>query len=320
MDKAVYKLPSEFIERMKKLYPRDYVEVLHSFLSGKTPSFRCNLIKVSLRDLLSSLKNLNVKYRSIDWHPLSFLLLSPSQRDFQKEDIYKQGLVYFQNLSSMLPVIFLKAFPKDKVLDLCAAPGSKTTQIVSETPEVAELTAVEKIKPRFYKLLANLKNQGQDRFVKVKLGDGIKFWKENEEYFDKVLVDAPCSAEANFRLANPKSYSYWSYRKVKESQHKQKGLLYSGIKSLKPGGKLVYSTCTFSPEENEEVVNWAIDKFKGGVYLENFNLPFKNYKDGIIEWKGKKYSDSLKFTKRIMPDDKMEGFFIAVLRKPYPIS
>lgn len=314
MDKLLNKLPREFIERIKKIYPADFSKILRSFLVEKKPTFRTNLVKIQTQDLATRLQSQNIVTKRVDWYKDAFVLIRPKAREFQKNTLYKDGFVYFQNLSSMLPVLLLSPGQNEKILDLCAAPGSKTTQIVSDSRGKSLIVAVEKVSVRLYKLLANLKLQGAVS-VKTELGDGAKTWKKYPEYFDKVLVDAPCSCEGNFFVHNPRTYSYWSLRKIKESKHKQKRLLFSGIKSLKAGGVLIYSTCTFSPEENEEVIQWALDKFADKIYLEKISFKLSNIKPGLLQWKGKEFSKVLKLTKRIIPTDTMQAFFIGCLRK-----
>ena len=315
MDKRLNKLPPEFIERLRRIYPRQYAAIFDSFLSKEVTTFRANCTKVDVPSLVEELKAKNVVFRHVVWYKKAFILVKPAQRDFQEYALYKEGKVYIQNLSSMLPVIVLKPCQGETILDLCAAPGGKTTQIVSEVKGQAEVVAVEKVKPRFYKLCANIKNQGQQDVVKVELADGVRVWRDYPRYFDKVLIDAPCSCEAGFLVSHPKTYSYWSYRKVKECQHKQKRLLFSGIMSLKPKGRLVYSTCTFAPEENEEVVNWALRKFGDEIYLEEIELPLRNIRGGLLEWKGRQFVPSMVSAKRIIPTEAMEGFFLACFRK-----
>jgi len=234
-------------------------------------------------------------------------------RNFQNTDIYKQGLVFVQGLSSMIPVLALEPQNNEKILDLCAAPGAKTTQIVSLAPQ-AEVVAIEKIRTRYYKLLANLKLQGIDS-IKILILDSIWVRKKFPEEFDKILADVPCSAEGRFLVSNPKTYKYWKQRKVKEMVHKQKKLLAAAFFALKEGGSLVYSTCTFSPEENEGIIDWFINKFKDRVELVQFKIPLANAREGLLRWKDKKFSPSLRLTRRVIPDGTMEGFFIAKLKK-----
>lgn len=313
MEKRIYLLPKEFLAKLKKIYPQEYPQICRTFLSRKKHSFRINYKKTDLVSLRKALIKERIKFKELKWPEGSFILES-DLRKFQETFIYKDGLVYLQNVSSMIPPLVLEPKRDEKILDLCAAPGAKTTQIFSLVGGEAEIIAVEKIRTRFYKLLANLKIQAADT-VKTILMDGVRIFKKYPEYFDKVLLDAPCSSEARFWVNNVRSFKYWKERKVKEMAHKQKKLLASAIKSLKEGGILVYSTCTFSPEENEEIINWALNKFKDKLEIIPVSLPIKNIKPGLIEWKGKKFSSSLKLSLRILPNDFMEGFYIAKLRK-----
>ena len=313
MEKRIYLLPKEFLAKLKKIYPQEYSQICRTFLSRKKHSFRINYKKTDLVSLRKALIKERIKFKELKWPEGSFILES-DLRKFQASFIYQEGLVYLQNISSMIPPLVLEPKKDEKILDLCAAPGAKTTQIFSLVGGEAEIIAVEKIRTRFYKLLANLKIQAADT-VKTILMDGVRIFKKYPEYFDKVLLDAPCSSEARFWIANMRSFKYWKERKVKEMAHKQKKLLTSAIKSLKEGGILVYSTCTFSPEENEEIINWALNKFKDIIEIVPVSIPIKNIKPGLVEWKGKKFSPSLKLSLRILPNDFMEGFYIAKLRK-----
>ncbi len=313
MKQEVYRLPEEFLSRLKQIYPHNYNNICSSFASKKAQSFRINYLKTDLRSLRRKLIEEHIKARELEWPPGAFILKSDMRR-FQNTSIYREGLVYVQNISSMIPPLILRPQKGEKILDLCAAPGAKTTQIASLVKEETEIVAVEKIRTRYYKLLANLKIQGAS-FVKAILLDGVLVRKKFYDYFDKVLLDAPCSAEGKFYIKNPRSFKYWKYRKVKEMAHKQKRLFSSAFCALKEGGILVYSTCTFSPEENEEIVDWALDKFKDNISLFPVEVPFKNIKRGLLRWRKKKFSLSLDLTLRIIPTDYMEGFFIACFKK-----
>lgn len=312
MQEAVYRLPQEFLHKLKKIYPNRYNNIADTFLRKREPTFRINYSKTDLTNLRKTLQNQRVRFKEFSFPKGSFLLKNPL-RDFQRTEVYQKGLIYVQNLSSMLPALILSPESGDKILDLCAAPGAKTTQIVS-LASGAEVVAIEKIRTRYYKLLANLKNQGSDS-VKVFLLDSIWVRKKFPECFDRILADVPCSAEGRFLVSNPKSFKYWKQRKVKEMVHKQKKLLHSAFFALKEGGTLVYSTCTFSPEENEGVIDWFINKFKEKLELMPVDIPLSNAIKGLTSWKGKGFSSDLRLTKRIIPNDLMEGFFVAKLKK-----
>lgn len=312
MKEIVYKLPSDFLHRVKKIYPNHYHNVINTFVDTKETTFRINYLKTDLTNLRKELVNKKIRFKELPY-PLGAFILKSSLREFQNTDIYTNGLGYVQNVSSMIPPLVLSPQNGDEILDLCAAPGTKTTQIVSLAPQ-ANVTAIEKNRIRYYKLLANLKTQGADK-VKVLLIDGIWVRKKFPEYFDKILLDAPCSAEGRFNLNNPRSYKYWSERKVKEMVRTQKKLLYAAFFALKEEGVMVYSTCTFSPEENEEIISWFLDKFEGKVELQPIDIPLNNVYQGLGCWKDKQFASHLRFTRRIVPNEYMEGFFIAKLKK-----
>jgi 16S rRNA (cytosine1407-C5)-methyltransferase len=312
MREGIHRLPQEFLHKLKKIYPASYTKIASTFLKKKQTSFRINYLKTDLISLRKLLRGQRVKFKELQYPPGAFLLKNPL-REFQRTAIYKEGLVYVQNLSSMLPSLVLAPQDTDKILDLCAAPGTKTTQIVSLSPG-ARIIAIEKDRGRYYKLLANLKLAGADS-VKVLLLDSIWVRKKFPEEFDKILADVPCSTEGRFLTTDPRSFKYWKQRKVKEMVHKQKKLLHSAFFALKEGGTLVYSTCTFSPEENEGVIDWFINKFKYKVEIEPIKIPLSNAKQGLLRWKDKNFSPSLHLTRRILPDDLMEGFFVAKIKK-----
>lgn len=313
--KAVFNnLPPEFLEKLKKIYPMSFPGICETFLHKKEQTFRINYLKTDLAHLKEDLDREGIRYRELHWPKGSFILRSDN-KDLKRTPAYIDGKIYMQNVSSMLPPIILGPKKGERILDLCAAPGAKTSQIASIAGRDIELVAVEKLEIRHQKLLATLRIQGLLDFAKVLLADGTNITKEYAPgYFDKALVDAPCSGEALFYLRDPKTFRPWDQKRVKGLSHSQKALLYSGINALRAGGELVYSTCTFSPEENEEVADWALNKF-GDLRLVPIDLPVTNKVRGLTAWEGKRFSKDLSLTMRILPDEYMEGFFIAKFRK-----
>lgn len=144
---------------------------------------------------------------------------------------------------------------------------------------------------------------------------GQIFWQTHQEQFDKTLVDVPCSMEGRFDTSDPKTYEWWSPGKVKELSEKQKWLLRSAVSSTKPGGVIVYSTCTLAPEENEMVIDWIIKKEKGAVEILPIHIPNCPTRNGLSTYRGKSFTDGMDKTLRIFPDGTMEGFFVAKLGK-----
>ncbi len=312
MKKPIVQLPNNFLQKLRKLYPHRYEDIIRTFQEKKATTFRINPLKTTLPRLRDMLRRKSLRFSEFKYPQGAFLLKTPL-RQFQNTNIYKQGFVHVQNISSMLPVLALDPQDSDSILDLCAAPGTKTTHMASFAPK-AEIIAIEKARDRYYKLLANLKTQGID-WVKVMLLDSIWVRKKFPEYFNKILADMPCTTEGRFLISNPRTYKYWKDRKVKEMVHKQKKLLGAAYLALQEGGELVYSTCTFSPEENEGIIDWFLKRHKDEVKLMPIDFPIPNAIDGITRWGDKKYCSAIRMTKRIIPDNIMEAFYIAKIKK-----
>jgi 16S rRNA (cytosine1407-C5)-methyltransferase len=173
---------------------------------------------------------------------------------------------------------------------------------------------VEKSKGRFFKLKANLKHH-QVSCVDLYLTDGAGVWRKTPERFDRVLLDAPCSSESRFRADKPKTFEHWKLKKIKEMAKKQKALIKSAIKSLKPGGVLVYSTCSFAAEENEAIIHFALKQFQDAIQVEPFDLPIDNIQPGLLSWQGKEYHPQVQHSVRILPNLLMDGFYLCRLKK-----
>lgn len=237
------------------------------------------------------------------------------------------GYYYVQEIASMLPILVLEPEKQEKILDLAAAPGSKTTQIASELANTGLIIANDVSLGRIKILASNLEKSGAMNTI-ITRGNGIILCKKMEEsnlkevdgqgtlvpyLFDKILVDAPCSGEGTLR-SSPKTAQMWNINSVKSLSGLQKKLVANTIPLLKKNGILVYSTCTHAPEENEEVVDFVLKNFKD-VKIEEIELPVKTRK-GITRWNNKKYSEAVKLSCRIYPqDNNTDGFFIAKFRR-----
>jgi NOL1/NOP2/sun family putative RNA methylase len=219
------------------------------------------------------------------------------------------GYYYVQEVCSMMSVIALNPQPGELILDLCASPGSKTTQIVSKMKNTGTLMANDLKLDRIAILASNLEKAGSTNTV-VTRNDAIdlcsKFKKRNIQ-FDRILLDAPCSGEGTIR-SSPKTLLMWNEQVVDKFSRQQKKMLAHALKCLKVGGTLVYSTCTHAPEEDESVVDFAIRNFP--VKIEHVSLPLKT-RQGITEWKTESFSSEVKKSHRIYPQDNdSEGFFL----------
>ena len=307
-------LPEAFLERLKTLIPSHrWDAVVNTFTTPAPTTFRVNTLKAAPEAVRAELAEAGFLLGGVSWWSAAFLLQRGTLRELQETRVYREGAIYVQGLSSMLPPLVLAPEPEETVLDLTAAPGSKTTQMACLMQGRGRLLANDSDRVRFYKLRANVQHQGAVN-VEPHLGYGETLGRRQPEAFDRVLVDAPCSVEGRFQAREPKSYRFWSLRKVHEMAHKQRRLLVAGLAALRPGGTLVYSTCTFAPEENEAVVDWAMGQAPGAA-VEPFTLALPNQMAGLTAWAGRPFHASLQHARRILPTDQMEGFFIAKLRK-----
>jgi len=302
-------LPALFIERLEKIIPAEYFTDVLSTFSGHSPvTVRINTLKKPAEQVLAELIASGIPFEKISWSSDALILTGLASEQCRELELVKNNVLYRQSLSSMLPVLVLDPQKEEMVLDFCAAPGSKTTQMSALMENQGEIVAVEAIRPRFYKLKSVCELLGAIN-VSCKLTDARRF--RSFELFDKVLVDAPCSSESRFKTDDPKSVGYWSPRKIKEMVQKQRGLLLSASRFLKSGGTLVYSTCTFAPEENEGVLDWVLRKSEGQLELAPAAIEgIKSY-PAIHEWEGKSYAPEVEQALRVLPVETMEGFFVA---------
>ncbi len=222
------------------------------------------------------------------------------------------GHFYVQDIASMLPPRVLQPQPGDVVLDMSAAPGSKTTQMAVMMNNQGMILANDVVQKRLRALTNNLQRMGILNTAVVK-NYGESFGNQYFEVFDKILLDPACSGLGTLHK-NPEVLSWWTPNQCVRLASGQRQLLGSAIKALKPGGKMVYSTCTLTPEENEEVLDYALNTYP--IELENINLPGLNTRPGLTEFEGRKYHSQIERALRLYPfENQTEGFFLAKIRK-----
>jgi 16S rRNA (cytosine1407-C5)-methyltransferase len=208
----------------------------------------------------------------------------------------------------MVPALVLGPRPGEKILDIAAAPGSKTTQMAALMENCGAILANDIDPVRAERLAYNLRLQGC-LIAEVRVGRGEKLGEQLHESFDRVLVDVPCSGEGRFVVFEPGTSRFWSTKKVTECVRLQRRLLSSGTNALKPAGILVYSTCTLNLDENERVVQWALENLP--LEVENLPLRIEGTYKGMSRGLDSRISKAL----RIFPDEQKEGFFVCRLRK-----
>ena len=212
----------------------------------------------------------------------------------------------------MLPVIALNPKPGERVLDMCAAPGSKTTQLAATMRNQGLIIANDVSVKRLRSLMFNLRRMGVLNTAVCK-GYGEQYGNVHFETFHRVLVDPPCSALGTLQKS-PEVLSWWTPGRSEKLAGIQLRLVESGLKALKPGGVLTYSTCTITPAENEGVIDQILEKFP--VQLEQIHLSGVKIRSGLTHYEGHQYRAELSKTVRLYPwDNQSEAFFVARLRK-----
>ncbi len=314
-------LPTEFVQRLKLIVPAEQIaSVLASFSATKPTTFRINTLRGSIDEIVTSLQALKIEMKPVPWfsdssgRPLAYQVAHEHREQLTHSPIIDEGLIYVQNLSSMLAPLVLGAVSGETILDLAAAPGGKTTQIAQMMENTGVLSAVEPVKKRMFKLRASLERCGVS-MTRIYQTDGRTVGHKTPDRFDRVLLDAPCSSEARFRTGDPKTWETWSQRKIRETSRKQIGLLKSAIHATRPGGRIVYCTCSLAPEENEQVIHKTLKKFGAKVSLIPFELPIENVQEGLLEFGGKSFDPQVELCRRVLPTEVMDAFFIACLLK-----
>lgn len=298
-------------------------KLARSFFSQRAISaIRLNNLAENPEKIKKLLESKGVELKQVPWSKYTYVVPNMDKSDLAKLNAYKNGLFYIQSLSSMIPVIILDPKPGDKILDMTAAPGSKTSQIASLTDNEALITANDSNYERAKNMEKLMKMFYVDN-IQISVSDGAKYGEQMKEQFDKVLLDAPCSGEGLIYLQSDNPLRFWSVKKVKKMSYIQKDLIVGAYEALKPGGSMVYSTCTLEPEENEAVVSYLLEKYPKAelVNVSLDSLPeFADYKRyverGISKWSGMEFNKFMGKTLRVVPGEVMQGFYIAHISKP----
>lgn len=294
-------LPIGFAEQSRALLGEEEYKGLVAALAKEAPvSIRLNPFK---RDKVSPSLNMET-FESVPWCSQGYYL--DQRLSFTFDPLFHAGCYYVQEASSMFLEQVMRQFVVDPVcmLDLCAAPGGKTTLMRSLSPDGSLLVANEVIRNRSQVLVENVIKWGHPDVV-VTRNDPADF-KGLEGFFDVILADVPCSGEGMFRK-DPGAISAWSPENVEVCWRRQRRILADGWPCLKPGGLLIYSTCTYNIKENEENVYWMMEEF--GAEALRVDVP--------VEWNvtGNLFNDAFPVYRFLPHKTKGEGFFLAVLRK-----
>lgn len=290
------------------------LEVLPESCLGTLPaqplSLRINPLRNDPRSTRDELLAAGVALDEVAGLSLAFTT-SATLAQVQDTAAWREGRIHVQSLSSIAASLCLAPRPGESVLDLCAAPGSKTTHLASLMGNRGTLVAVDSSRQRLFRLKEVLRLLGATAHCICAHGE--QWARGQREAFDRVLVDAPCSAEGRILAGDEAAAIGWSPGKVRRLAAQQKALLHAGLAALKPGGHLLYSTCTFAPEENELVVARALEHFQGRIALAPLPAPPPCAQEALTCFRGRSLPQELRHARRVVPPQ--DGFFLALLRK-----
>lgn len=277
-------------------------KIINGFTRERYTTLRINTLKSNVEEIKGKLNEAKIEYETVPWSREALVIKNAREKEIEVLDIYENGEIYLQSLSSMLPPIILAPQPNTDILDMASAPGGKTTQMAALSGNKAHITACEMNTIRAERLKYNIEKQGASS-VYVMLSDSRKI---NDFFsFDQVLLDAPCSGSGTLNINDANLEKYFTPRLVEKSVKSQVSLLRKALKVLKPGHEMVYSTCSILAQENEDVVNQVLKETRAEIVpiqLEGMqDLP-------VLPTK-------IPGTLCICPDELFEGFFVAKIRK-----
>ncbi len=261
VDERAAGLPRFFIESIVGAYGETEAERILDGIAAaqKRPvTLRANTLKASADEVASVLNAAQIPWQPVSWFADAFEIEPEHERAVWDLELIRQGSIYLQSLSSMLPPLVLVPKAGQDVLDMCAAPGGKTTQLAAMCP-AAHITACEMHIPRAEKLEHNLEKQGAKN-VQVMRCDA----RQLDEFFsfDKILLDAPCTGSGTLISGNERTLRGFTPELLEKCARSQRALLDRGLTVLKRGGTLLYSTCSVLPQENEDAVRAVLAKHR----------------------------------------------------------
>ncbi len=296
-------IPTFFLKMLREQYEEKNIEkILKGYTKQRKTSFRVNTLKGRQEEIKDFLQKNGIPFEKVSWSEEAFIIDYQFEKSIKESDIYEDGKIYMQSLSSMLPPIILKPKEGNDILDMAAAPGGKTTQMAALSNNKANITACEMNEIREKRLRYNLEKQGATSVFIMK-----KDARRLDDFFsfDQILLDSPCSGSGTINIKNANLEKYFTEKLIQKCTKSQLELLRKAIKVLKSGKEMVYSTCSILKEENEEIVGKILKETKSEIVPINV--------EGIEEIPT--LPTTIEGTLCICPNEYYEGFFIAKIRK-----
>jgi 16S rRNA (cytosine1407-C5)-methyltransferase len=263
-------------------------------------------------EIIAALQTLDPMLEPIPWCPDGFHFRG-DKAALVASTLFKQGHIYIQNAASLIPALALAPQPDQDILDLCAAPGGKSAHIAALTGNGARLWLNDGIPARVEKLKSVVALMGIQTH-QITGHEAQYIDKFVHQSFDRILLDAQCSGEGMLDLRRSSALRYWSMERIQRYRRLQQRMVMAAYRLLRPGGMLVYSTCTFAPEENEAPLSHLL-KHRQDISVQPITLNVPGRREGLQRWQGEQFEPALQDAVRIQPSTFLEGFFVCRLRK-----
>lgn len=263
-------------------------------------------------EITAALQALDPALEPIPWCPDGFHFHG-DKAALVASTLFAQGHIYIQNAASLIPALALAPQPDEDILDLCAAPGGKSAHIAALTGNGARLWLNDGIPARVEKLKSVVALMGIQTH-QITGHEAQYIDKFVDQSFDRILLDAQCSGEGMLDLRHSSALRYWSMERIQKYRRLQQRMIMAAYRLLKPGGVLVYSTCTFAPEENEAPLSHLL-KHRHDITAEPITLAVPGRCEGLRRWQDERFESALEHAVRVQPSTFLEGFFVCRLRK-----
>jgi 16S rRNA C967 or C1407 C5-methylase (RsmB/RsmF family) len=294
--------------------PSDEIE--QRFRPGDVHGGRVNRLKApAAGPVYDELADAGVAVTPLPWYP-DGATFAAAKGDVAALPAVTEGRFFVQNVSSFLPPLALGARPGDAVLDTCAAPGGKASLVAALTGGAADLWLNDGIATRIPRLRDVERTLGFAAAT-VTTHPAQYIDKYVDRDFDRILVDAQCSGEGLLDLSRPTAFRYWSLARIRRYHFLQTKMLVAAFRLLRPGGVLVYSTCTVAPEENEAPVSTLLAR-EPDAAVEPLRLDDPAARPGLLRWDGERYAGDLGGALRLVPERGFEAFFACRIRRLGP--
>ncbi len=303
-----------FADRVAEVYGLRAAEVPALLAGTRSTAVRVHrLAVIPAEDILAELRAAMPALAPVSWCADAYLCAGDTGCA-AAIPLAERGLAYIQNASSLIPVVLLDPQPGELILDTAAAPGGKAFHIAARTDGKARLWLNDAIAPRAAKLrdLAELYRVSYDNLTSIPAQYLDK--ELPAETFDRILLDVQCSGEGRIDLRRSDALRFWSEERIDRYKYQQTRMLEAAYRLLRPGGTMVYSTCTIAPEENEFPVSQILRRH-GDLDVQSVGFDQPNFRPGLTTWRSYRFAPALRRALRVFPTDQFEAFFAAKLVK-----